>query len=176
MRSGYEHGKNGSFLLTPEARIMDSSNFVSPRSLIMKFPQFARRAVQNLRDWDDLIRPGVQMIMPNPKTSGGTRWNYLAAWVYELRRSGGEEEKARAFVEQLFRDVPVLDTGARGSSTTFVERGVGARVAGRLSAVSPCPISNGACCMALSWPLPGPWASSTRYRSCRGMCVASLMP
>ncbi len=80
---------------------------------------------KNLKDWDDLVKPGIQVITPNPKTSGGARWNYLAAWAYELKRSGGDEDKAKAFVGQLFQNVPVLDTGARGSTTTFVERGVG---------------------------------------------------
>ncbi|MCK9510327.1 MAG: sulfate ABC transporter substrate-binding protein [Pigmentiphaga sp.] len=80
---------------------------------------------KNLADWDDLIEEGVQVITPNPKTSGGARWNYLAAWAYELRRSGGDARKAAEFVGKLFRNVPVLDTGARGSTTTFVERGIG---------------------------------------------------
>ena len=80
---------------------------------------------KNIRDWDDLLRDGVQVITPNPKTSGGARWNYLAAWGYALKRSGGDETKARAFVTDLYRNVPVLDTGARGSTTTFVQRGIG---------------------------------------------------
>jgi sulfate transport system substrate-binding protein len=80
---------------------------------------------KGLRDWDDLARPGVQVITPNPKTSGGARWNYLAAWAHALRRSGGDEGKAKEFVRALFRNVPVLDSGARGSTTTFVERGIG---------------------------------------------------
>ena len=80
---------------------------------------------KGLKDWDDLVKDGVQVITPNPKTSGGARWNYLAAWAYELERSGGDAAKAQAFVQQLFRNVPVLDTGARGSTTTFVERGIG---------------------------------------------------
>ena len=78
-----------------------------------------------IRDWSDLTRPGVQVITPNPKSSGGARWNYLAAWGYALKQPGGSEQKARQFVEALFRNVPVLDTGARGSTTTFVERGIG---------------------------------------------------
>ncbi len=78
-----------------------------------------------IKDWDDLIRPGVEVITPNPKTSGGARWNYLAAWGYALRKSGNDEEKAKDFVKQLFKNVSVLDTGARGSTTTFVERGIG---------------------------------------------------
>ena len=80
---------------------------------------------KELRDWDDLVKPGVQVITPNPKTSGGARWNYLAAWAHALRKAGGDEAKARAFVRALFKNVPVLDSGARGSTTTFAERGIG---------------------------------------------------
>jgi sulfate/thiosulfate transport system substrate-binding protein len=80
---------------------------------------------KGLRDWDDLVKPGVQVITPNPKTSGGARWNYLAAWAHSLAKSGGDEGKAKEFVRALFRNVPVLDSGARGSTTTFVERGIG---------------------------------------------------
>ena len=80
---------------------------------------------KKIKDWDDLVRPGVSVITPNPKTSGGARWNYLAAWGYALRKSGGDETKARAFITKLFGNVPVLDSGARGSTTTFVERGMG---------------------------------------------------
>ncbi|HUO98629.1 MAG TPA: sulfate ABC transporter substrate-binding protein [Rhizomicrobium sp.] len=78
-----------------------------------------------IRDWPDLIKPGVQVITPNPKTSGGARWAYLAAWAYALKAPGGNAEKAKAFVAQLYKHVPVLDTGARGSTTTFVQRGIG---------------------------------------------------
>ncbi|HVP13214.1 MAG TPA: sulfate ABC transporter substrate-binding protein, partial [Phycisphaerae bacterium] len=77
------------------------------------------------KDWDDLVRPGVSVITPNPKTSGGARWNYLAAWVYALRKNNNDEAKAREFVGCLFKNVPVLDTGARGSTTTFAQRGIG---------------------------------------------------
>jgi sulfate transport system substrate-binding protein len=80
---------------------------------------------KGIRDWDDLTRPGISVITPNPKTSGGARWNYLAAWGYSLKKSGGDEKKAKAFVTKLFRNVPVLDSGARGSTTTFVQRGIG---------------------------------------------------
>jgi sulfate transport system substrate-binding protein len=76
-------------------------------------------------DWEDLARPGVQVITPNPKTSGGARWNYLAAWGYALRKPGGDAAKARDFVARILKNVPVLDSGARGSTTTFVERGIG---------------------------------------------------
>lgn len=80
---------------------------------------------KGIRDWPDLIRPGVEVITPNPKTSGGARWNFLAAWGYALKQPGGSEAKARAYVRELFRHVPVLDTGARGATNTFVQRGVG---------------------------------------------------
>ena len=80
---------------------------------------------KHIRDWDDLVRPGISVVTPNPKTSGGARWNYLAAWGYALRRPGGDEAKARAFVTSLYGNVPVLDGGARGATTTFVERGIG---------------------------------------------------
>lgn len=79
---------------------------------------------KNIKDWDDLIRPGVKVITPNPKTSGGARWNYLAAYGY-ARRKFGSDAKANGFMAKLFRNVPVLDSGARGSTTTFVERGQG---------------------------------------------------
>ena len=79
----------------------------------------------HIRDWDDLIRAGVKVITPNPKTSGGARWNYLAAWGYALRKSGNNEQGARDFMKKLYGNVPVLDSGARGSTTTFVQRGVG---------------------------------------------------
>jgi sulfate/thiosulfate-binding protein len=79
---------------------------------------------KKIKDWDDLVRPDVKVITPNPKTSGGARWNYLAAWGYALKKYGSED-KAKDFVRALFRNVPVLDTGARGSTITFVERGVG---------------------------------------------------
>jgi sulfate transport system substrate-binding protein len=79
---------------------------------------------KNIRDWDDLIRPGIKVVTPNPKTSGGARWNYLAAWGYALKKHGSEA-KARDYVKALYGSVPVLDTGARGSTVTFVERNVG---------------------------------------------------
>src|SRR5215203_1526841 len=78
-----------------------------------------------IRDWPDLIKPGVQIVTPNPKTSGGARWNYLAAWGYALRQNNGDPEKAKDFVTALYRNAPVLDTGARGSTVTFVRRGIG---------------------------------------------------
>jgi sulfate transport system substrate-binding protein len=80
---------------------------------------------KGIKDWDDLVRPGISVITPNPKTSGGARWNYLAAWGYALKKYGGDEAKARDFVARLYKNVPVLDSGARGSTTTFVQRGIG---------------------------------------------------
>ena len=80
---------------------------------------------KKIKDWNDLVKPGVSVITPNPKTSGGARWNYLAAWGYALKQKGGNETKAKAFVTDLFKHVPVLDSGARGSTTTFVQRGQG---------------------------------------------------
>ncbi len=80
---------------------------------------------KQITDWGDLVKDGVQVITPNPKTSGGARWNFLAAWAWALEHNGGDEAKAREFVGQVLRNVPVLDTGARGSTTTFVQRGIG---------------------------------------------------
>lgn len=80
---------------------------------------------KGIKDWDDLVKPGVSVITPNPKTSGGARWNYLAAWGYALKKNGGDENKAKDFVSRLYQNVPVLDSGARGSTTTFAERGIG---------------------------------------------------
>lgn len=80
---------------------------------------------KGIKDWDDLVKEGVQVITPNPKTSGGARWNYLAAFEFAKRQAGGDEGKAKEFVGKLFKNVPVLDSGARGSTTTFVQRGIG---------------------------------------------------
>ena len=80
---------------------------------------------KGIKDWGDLVKPGVSVITPNPKTSGAARWNYLAAWAWALRQPGGSDAKAREFVTALFKNVPVLDSGARGSTTTFVQRGIG---------------------------------------------------
>ena len=80
---------------------------------------------KGIKDWGDLVKPGVQIITPNPKTSGGARWNYLAAWAWARKANGGDDTKAREFVTNLFKQVPVLDTGARGATTTFVQRGIG---------------------------------------------------
>jgi sulfate/thiosulfate-binding protein len=80
---------------------------------------------KKIKDWPDLVRPGVSVITPNPKTSGGARWNYLAAWAWALKQPGGSAATAQQYVGKLFRNVPVLDTGARGSLTTFAQRGIG---------------------------------------------------
>jgi len=80
---------------------------------------------KGVKDWSDLVKPGIRVITPNPKTSGGARWNYLAAWEYGKRSGGGTDAKGREFVAQLFKNVPVLDSGARGATTTFVQRGIG---------------------------------------------------
>ena len=80
---------------------------------------------KGIKDWDDLVKPGVKVVTPNPKTSGGARWNYLAAWGYALKKFGNDEAKTREFVAALYRNVPVLDSGARGSTTSFVQWGIG---------------------------------------------------
>jgi sulfate/thiosulfate transport system substrate-binding protein len=80
---------------------------------------------KGIKDWNDLAKPGIGVITPNPKTSGGARWNYLAAWGYALKNNGGDEAKAKEFVTAIFKNVPVLDTGARGSTNTFVQRNLG---------------------------------------------------
>jgi sulfate/thiosulfate-binding protein len=80
---------------------------------------------KHIKDWNDLVRPGISVITPNPKTSGGARWNYLAAWGYALHQNSNDQSKARQFVAQLYKNVPVLDSGARGATTTFVQRGIG---------------------------------------------------
>jgi len=80
---------------------------------------------KHIRDWDDLVRPGVAVITSNPKTSGGARWSYLAAWGYALKKSGGDDNKAKDYVTRLYKNVPVLDAGARGATTTFAQRGIG---------------------------------------------------
>jgi sulfate transport system substrate-binding protein len=80
---------------------------------------------KHIKDWDDLVRSGVSVITPNPKTSGGARWSYLAAWGYALKKNNGDDKKAEEFVTRLYKNVPVLDSGARGSTTTFAQRGIG---------------------------------------------------
>jgi sulfate/thiosulfate-binding protein len=80
---------------------------------------------KNIRDWNDLARPGIKVVTPSPKTSGGARWNFLAAWGYALKQPGGTPETAKALVHAIYKNVPVLDSGARASTTTFVQRGIG---------------------------------------------------
>lgn len=80
---------------------------------------------KKIKDWDDIVKPGISVITPNPKTSGGARWNYLAAWAYALKHNNNDEVKAKEFVTKLYKNAPILDSGARGSTTTFVERGIG---------------------------------------------------
>jgi sulfate/thiosulfate transport system substrate-binding protein len=80
---------------------------------------------KHIKDWDDVVKPGVAVITPNPKSSGGARWSYLAAWGYALKHNNNNENKAREFVTKLYKNVPVLDSGARGSTTTFAQRGIG---------------------------------------------------
>ena len=80
---------------------------------------------KGIKDWNDLARPGISVITPNPKTSGGARWNHLAAWGYALKQPGGSEKTAQEFLTKIYKNVPVLDSGARGSTTTFIERGIG---------------------------------------------------
>lgn len=98
----------------------NSSPYVSTLAFLVR-----KGNPKKIQDWPDLIRPGVSVITPNPKTSGVARWNYLAAWGYALKAPGGDETHAREFVTRLFRNVPVLDSGARGATTTFIERGIG---------------------------------------------------
>jgi sulfate/thiosulfate-binding protein len=80
---------------------------------------------KHIKDWDDLVKPGVSVITPNPKTSGGARWNFLAAWAYALHQPGGNDQKSTEFVKRLYQNVPVLDSGSRGATTTFVQREIG---------------------------------------------------
>ena len=80
---------------------------------------------KKINDWNDIVRPGVSVITPNPKTSGGARWNHLAAWGYALKQPGGNDKSAQEFLAKLYKNVPVLDSGARGATTTFIERGIG---------------------------------------------------
>lgn len=80
---------------------------------------------KHIKDWDDIVKPGVAVITPNPKTGGGARWNYLAAWAYALKHNNNDEVKAKEFVSKLYKNVPVLDSAARGATTTFIERGIG---------------------------------------------------
>ena len=113
--------KGGSLPANWQTRLPDNSSpYTSTIVLLVR-----KGNPKGIRDWGDLAKPGVSVITPNPKTSGGARWNYLAAWAWALRQPGGSEAKAKDFVSKLYKNVPVLDAGARGSTTTFVERGIG---------------------------------------------------
>jgi sulfate/thiosulfate transport system substrate-binding protein len=115
------HAKSGALAGEWQSRLPDNS---APYTSTIVFLVRTGNP-KNVRDWDDLAKPGISVVTPNPKTSGGARWNYLAAWAYGLRQSGGSEDAARALVEGVFKNVAVLDSGARGSTTTFVQRGIG---------------------------------------------------
>ena len=110
--------------LIPENWQQRLSNNSSPYTSTIVFAVRAGNP-KKIKDWADLVKPGISVITPNPKTSGGARWNYLAAWGYALKTNGGDQQKARKFVQDLYRNVPVLDAGARGSTTTFAERNTG---------------------------------------------------
>jgi sulfate transport system substrate-binding protein len=113
--------KAGSLPANWQSRLPDNSSpYTSTIVLLVR-----KGNPKGIKDWGDLAKPGVSVITPNPKTSGGARWNYLAAWAWALRQPGGNEAKAKDFVTRLYKNVPVLDAGARGSTTTFVERGIG---------------------------------------------------
>ncbi len=98
----------------------DSTPYTSTIVLIVR-----KGNPKGIKDWGDLVKPGIAVITPNPKTSAGARWNFLAAWAYALKASAGDDAKARAWIGQLYRNVPVLDTGARGATVTFAQRGLG---------------------------------------------------
>ncbi|MDS4019204.1 MAG: sulfate ABC transporter substrate-binding protein [Candidatus Competibacter sp.] len=115
------HAKGGSIPKDWQQRLPNNS---SPYTSTIVF-LVHKGNPKNIKDWGDLVKPGISVITPNPKTSGGARWNYLAAWGYALRQNGNEAAKAREFITRLYKNVPVLDSGARGSTTTFVERGIG---------------------------------------------------
>jgi sulfate transport system substrate-binding protein len=113
--------KAGSIPADWQSRLPDNSSpYTSTIVLLVR-----KGNPKGIRDWGDLAKPGVSVITPNPKTSGGARWNYLAAWAWAFRQPGGNEAKARDFVTRVYKNVPVLDAGARGATTTFVERGIG---------------------------------------------------
>jgi sulfate transport system substrate-binding protein len=113
--------KGGSLPASWQSRLPNNS---SPYTSTIVF-LVRKENPKGIKDWGDLIKPGISVITPNPKTSGGARWNYLAAWAWALRRPGGNEAKAKEYITKLYRNVPVLDAGARGSTTTFVERSIG---------------------------------------------------
>jgi sulfate/thiosulfate-binding protein len=113
--------KSGALPANWQSRLLDNSSpYTSTIVLLVR-----KGNPKNIRDWGDLARAGVSVVTPNPKTSGGARWNYLAAWAWASRQPGGNDQTAKEFVRKLYQNVPVLDAGARGSTTTFVERGIG---------------------------------------------------
>ena len=115
------HEKGGLVPVDWQSRLPDNSSpYTSTIVLLVR-----KGNPKGIKDWDDLIKPGVSVITPNPKTSGGARWNYLAAWAFANKKFNGDEVQVRAFVTALYKNVPVLDSGARGSTTTFVQRGIG---------------------------------------------------
>jgi sulfate/thiosulfate transport system substrate-binding protein len=115
------HANGGRIAANWQSRLPDSS---TPYTSTIVF--LVRKGnPKHIKDWNDLVRPGVSVITPNPKTSGGARWSYLAAWGYALRQNNNDQAKARQFVAQLYKNVPVLDSGARGATTTFAQRGIG---------------------------------------------------
>ncbi len=122
---------------------------------------------KGIKDWDDLVKPGVGVITPNPKTSGGAAGNYLAAWEFAKRKYGGDDG-AKNFVAKLFKNVPVLDSGARGSTTTFVQRGIGdVAIPGKTRLSSPsrnsAPTSSRSSCLPSASSPSRPSAWSTRW-------------
>jgi sulfate transport system substrate-binding protein len=115
------HQRSGALPADWQERLADNS---SPYTSTIVF--LVRKGnPKNIKDWDDLVRSGIQVITPNPKTSGGARWNYLAAWGYAFKKYNGDESRVREFIKKLYHNVPVLDSGARGSTNTFVNRGIG---------------------------------------------------
>ena len=108
------------------ARLAEAACRTMPRPTPRRSSSWFARAIRRaIKDWDDLAKPGVAVITPNPKTSGGARWNYLAAWGYALKKFDGDEAKTKEFVKAIYKNAPVLDTGARGSTITFAQRGLG---------------------------------------------------
>jgi sulfate transport system substrate-binding protein len=99
---------------------LNSSPYVSTLGFLVR-----KGNPKGIKDWSDLVKPGISVITPNPKTSGAARWNYLAAWGYALKANNGDQAKAKEFITALYKNVPVLDSGARGATTTFIERGIG---------------------------------------------------
>ena len=110
-------------LIAPEWRTRLAQNSAPYTSTIVFLVR--KGNPKGIKDWGDLVKPGIGVITPNPKTSGGARWNYLAAWHHARQSAGGSDAAAKDFVGRLFRNVPVLDSGARGATTTFMERGIG---------------------------------------------------